>query len=63
MQITQTSQEMVFHPAMGIGLTAGRLEADATQAARKTDTRKRDDRPSRDRRTRAQDCAYIFQCA
>jgi len=61
----QISQEMVFHPAMGIGLTAGRLPtiintADLVETKRPdTDRRYR----CQDRRRRTQDCVHIFQCA
>lgn len=61
----QISQEMVFHPAMGIGLTAGRLPT-TNDATDRTETKRPDtDRRYRcqDRRMRDQDCAYIFQCA
>lgn len=61
----QTSQEMIFHPAMGIGLTAGRIQA-ITDGARRRDTRRADtERRHRceDRRMRVQDSVHIFQCA
>lgn len=61
----QTSQEMVFHPAMGIGLTAGRLHATSDAAIRVEAIYRREDRqqPCRNRDHRSQDCAHIFQCA
>ena len=64
----QISQETVFHPAMGIGLTAGRLAAQHETAPRRTMSTRDDTRAyrCRDRQNRlrhAQDCAHIFQCA